>query len=380
MSQGQNSSNQREKNESVILSLIRCHQALSKADITRAIGLTYPAVARIVDDLEKQHLIKKEGTLKKTQGKPATLYEINNDGKFAIAVEVQDQTVYVVTVDFHGNPVSTYKHHIETETAKTLGNTIYSALLHSINSLTHQQRTQLKGIGLVECDNNACSMLEVKKCLLEKLKASENQQLNILSKLPLIISPRGIAAAAAEVLKNPTIISKNILSIFIGNNIDGCFVFSNKIYLQRPHGNNFLASMPISNNDVRAHLSAQSYSLNEVCSLGSLERDLIATNQWPIVYTDIAAHTIETRKVINAWIERASSGLAIAIEACASLHQLDEVVVDSAIPCAWLSAIIIKIKNKNTSIPGNNIRSGLMGENAALIGCAALIFIGNQPT
>ena len=375
MSQGQNSSSQREKNEKIILLLIRKHQQISKADIAHITCLTYPAVARIVDNLEDKGLVRKKGILKKQIGKPTTIYEINGVGQFAIGIEIRDQKVVIAVIDFQGTPLI-IKESATHLTPINLSNSIYKLLFRIINSLDIEQRQKIIGIGLVNSENENICMLEVKHHLTALLKTQNEHSLHNLS---IIVASHGIATAATEILKNSSAARKNVLYIYIGKGIDGCFIFSNKINLHRPREKKFLASMPISLTRNSVNLVTQYSTLNEQSSLDSLQRDLIDTSQWPIIYSDLMENTSEANIIVMEWIQRAANALAFSIEASASLHQLDEVILGSSIHQAWLSVIVNNIREKVSYQLTDNIRSASTGNNAAIIGSAALLLIDGIP-
>lgn len=377
MGQGINSSALRDKNEKNIISLIRSNESMSKADIARATGLTFTAVARIIDDLEVRNLIKKQGKTKKQLGKPATLYAINGGGKFAIAVEFKKKELRIATIDFQGNLAHTQSVDIESECIEDLSNTILEQLLGSISNLPIEQREQLVGIGLATCENDVFNMLTIRNNLQQKLLSHEHLPTNTPQKLPLIITLPGVAIAALEALKNPASAQKNILCIYIGDNIDGCFIFNKKIQNSRPKSKRFLASMRVPIDSLCPSPIAQHKSLGELCSLNSLKAELINKKRSIIEFYNPEKTIAESDRVIKNWIIRATSSLNFAIDACASIHQLDEVIISSAMPNHWHFWFLSQLSNKNIPINSNTAHDDVLNRDSIIVGCASFVLINS---
>ncbi|EIK42962.1 hypothetical protein O59_004280 [Cellvibrio sp. BR] len=375
MSQGQNSSNLRDKNEQLILLLMREHQQLSKADIAQLTGLTYPAVARIVETLESKCLIQKKGIQKKPRGKPTAQYEIRANGRLAIGIEIRENIFLIAVINFHGTILVIQEYPVHQQTNLTLADQIYHQVVELVKCLKLEQQRALIGIGLIDSGDEIICVREIKARLSQRLKNQNDQS---LYKLVLVIVPAGITAAAAEIIKNPTSIKKDSLYIQIDLDIDGCFIFANEINLHRPVEKKFLGSMPIA---FAAHSRTevtQYNSLNEQSSLASLCRHLGVASTLELMHFNYQAQNPATNQIISAWIQNAASALAFSIETSASLHHLDEIIIVSSMPKTWLFTLIDNVKSQASTLLRNRIRSGLTGDETAIIGSAALLLIGDS--
>ena len=373
MSQGKNASEQREVNEKIILDLIRCHKVQSKTDLTYATGLTYVAVARIVDNLEQQQFIRQNGTRKQAQGKPTAIYELNPQGKYVVAIELAGATLRLMVVDFLGAPLHFVEGNIAEQTPWPITQQIYQLLTQATAQMSSEQLTRLAGISLIDSGSNALELLQIKKMLAELLRVS-------LANTPAInpiadwysrihIVERSIAAATAAIALNENLGSKNLLYISIDQEIDGCFVFRNQVQNHRPEQGRFLANMPIAH---QPHAAARTpvTTLNDLASLGSLVRELFAGDN---PTSSNLSSLIQMQPKPSHWLNQCAQALAIAIESCASIHQLDEVLLASPMPTSWQEDIVNYI-TQQASLPYScNIRYCAPNDQAALTGSAVCL-------
>src|SRR5690242_14677753 len=74
-------------NERLVLSLVRRHHALPKADIARLTGLSPPTVSAIVGELEADGLLIRKAPQRGRVGQPSVPVSLNPDGAFSIGVK-----------------------------------------------------------------------------------------------------------------------------------------------------------------------------------------------------------------------------------------------------------------------------------------------------
>lgn len=336
--------------------LMREHQPLAKADIAQLTGLTYPAVAKIVENLESKYLIQKKGIQRKARGKPTVQYELHANGRLAIGIEIRDEKILLAVINVHGNILVIQEYPINQEANLNLAEQIYHRIVALVKCLELEQQRALIGIGLLDSGSEQICMREIKARLSQRLKSQNDQS---LYPFVLVIAPAGIAAAAAAILKKPTSIKKDALYIHIDRDIDGCFIFANQIILHRPIGKKFLGSMTIALTDHNAIEPTQYHSLNELSSLASLYRHLGAASAVALTHCDYPEQNPETHQLISQWIQNAATALAFSIESCASLHHLDEIILSSSMLQPWLLFLIDNTKSRVSSRLHDRIRYGL---------------------
>ncbi|GAB1483174.1 ROK family transcriptional regulator [Treponema sp.] len=102
----------RERNEKIILRLMRDKKHLSQSETVLATGLKAPSVFRIFGELEKKGyiLLSSDQTLKEAEdkkGRKPSLFSINPQSLFAIGIDFWAGSAAVSVEDFGGNTVHT---------------------------------------------------------------------------------------------------------------------------------------------------------------------------------------------------------------------------------------------------------------------------------
>ena len=93
-------------NERLVLSLIRRHGQLSKADLTRLTGLAAQTMTTIVNRATENGLLVRREPLRGRLGQPSVPYALNPEGAFAFGLKIDHRSADVVLVDFVGNVVA----------------------------------------------------------------------------------------------------------------------------------------------------------------------------------------------------------------------------------------------------------------------------------
>ena len=102
MSGGANQIGVRAYNERLVLSLVRRHGGLSKAEISRLCGLSAQTVSVIMRSLEKDGLLIRGERLRGKVGQPSTPMRLNPDAVFSFGVKIGRRSVDLVLMDFVG--------------------------------------------------------------------------------------------------------------------------------------------------------------------------------------------------------------------------------------------------------------------------------------
>ncbi|MCA3749413.1 MAG: ROK family transcriptional regulator [Rubrobacter sp.] len=93
----------RRHNRSVVLELIRTRGPLSRAALVEATNLSLPTVIEIVEQLEREGLVRRVGEGPSTGGRRPTLVELVPDAFFALGVELGTRTTTVVLTDLRAS-------------------------------------------------------------------------------------------------------------------------------------------------------------------------------------------------------------------------------------------------------------------------------------
>lgn len=96
----------REINRRIVLSLVRAHQPISRADLARTMGLRRGAVSLIVNDLLKHRLIFEGATGETVRGRKPTFLYIDSRRRAVVAADIRASETFVMIADLVGKPLA----------------------------------------------------------------------------------------------------------------------------------------------------------------------------------------------------------------------------------------------------------------------------------
>lgn len=138
----------REINRQIVLTLIRTHQPVSRADLSRLMDTNRANVTFIVNELLEENLVREgaQGSEKVRGRKPTFLY-VNSKKSFAIAVDVRSSRTFLMLTDSIGNQIG----EISSFQTETIPEKFVSALTKNILNLSDHDLNlaNCEGIGIV---------------------------------------------------------------------------------------------------------------------------------------------------------------------------------------------------------------------------------------
>jgi predicted NBD/HSP70 family sugar kinase len=96
----------REINSQIVLTLVRAHQPISRADLARSMGVARGAVTLIVNDLLKRRLIFEGATGETVRGRKPTFLYIDSRRRAVLAADIRASETYVMLADLLGKPLA----------------------------------------------------------------------------------------------------------------------------------------------------------------------------------------------------------------------------------------------------------------------------------
>lgn len=93
-------------NQRLVLDLVRTRGPISRADIVRLSGLTFPSVSRIVGELIDRDLIGEKRQRRGGMGKPPTELELNPESAFSIGLNLDRDLLSAMLVDLSGKALA----------------------------------------------------------------------------------------------------------------------------------------------------------------------------------------------------------------------------------------------------------------------------------
>jgi predicted NBD/HSP70 family sugar kinase len=373
---------QRSFNERLVLSLLRRHKELPKADLARLTGLSATAIGSIIAQLEAAALVQRGKPQRGRIGQPSVPYTIKPDGAFALGLKIGRRSAELVLLDATLNTIA-------------LAETIYAYPTPAhIERFTNAEarrvlrkidRSRLTGLGVAMPSDIWCWGEEMNAPIRELLvwqdhdfAASLGHKLGI----PVAVVNDATAACAAQLALDPQLGSGcapphalNFVYFFVGWFIGGGVVLGGRV-LEGSRGNaGALGSMPVCGAGRRA--GAQPQQLIRTASLYLLERDLVTGGIDPEKlwlkdrdWSDLGAS-------LDPWLDKAAAAVAQAVAAAAAVIDFDAAVIDGSYPGEVRDRFVECVEAHYRQLDRQGlspiqIRAGTIGRYARAVGAACL--------
>jgi predicted NBD/HSP70 family sugar kinase/predicted DNA-binding transcriptional regulator len=366
-------------NERLVLSLIRFHKQLPKAEIARLTGLSAQTVSVIVRQLEGDGLVSRGKLQKGKVGQPLQPFSLNPDGAFAIGLKVGRRSAELVLLGLDGqvrdssNCTYDYPEPHEIMRFARAACEIFQAGLGS------RLRQRIAGLGVA-------APFEIWKWQEETGAPADVmeswKQFDLRGELedayawPVMLCNDATAACAAELFFGKGRDLRNYAYIYVGYFVGGGVVIDGRLY-QGPNGNAGAAgSIPVPRPD------GGSEQLIGAASLYLLENRMAAAGIDPKLMWTSPTDWSAAAKTVEQWIKPAAQSLAFAAASLASTLDCSAVVIDGAMPTdvrdklATETRLALSRVNLD-GISAFTIEAGSIGIAARALGAASLPLTAN---
>ncbi len=377
---GTNQTGVRLYNERLVLSLIRQHRALPKAEIARLTGLSPPTVSEIVRQLEADGLLRKEAPQRGRIGQPSVPLSLNPDGALSIGVKIGRRSCDIVLLDFVGGVRGDLHRTYPYPRPGAVVDFIAEGVDALIADLPAESRTRIAGLGIAapseiwnwekEVGAPAGPMREWQAFDLQAAIAG-------LHDFPVYLCNDATAGCAAEYLFGQAAKHPEFLYIFIAWFIGGGVVINGNLFPGRSGYAGSLGQMLVPSTGADGRVSIQ--QLLHTASIYVLERRVRDAGDDPRPIWE-SADWLGVATHIDGWIESVAEGIAYALVAVGSVIDFQAAIIDGAMPPDVRSRIVARVTEKferleRTGLPPFAIVEGLIGYRARAIGGASLSFL-----
>jgi predicted NBD/HSP70 family sugar kinase len=368
-------------NERLVLSLIRRHGALPKADLARQTGLSPPTVSAIVRQLEADGLLLREAPRRGRIGQPLVPLALNPEGAFALGAKIGRRSSELVLIDFVGR-VRARRH--ETYPYPRPG-PILDFVREESRALTAAlapaQRARLAGIGVATPFElwNWEDEVGAPPGTMQAWRDLDLQgAIGRLCDVPVYLCNDATAACAAELLFGTAPRHLDFLSIFIAWFIGGGLVINGNLFPGRSGYAGSLGQVLVPVPSM--HGRAASRQLLDAASLYVLARQIRASGGDPRPLWESPEDWSTIAPYLDPWIAEAAAGIAHAIVAAVAIVELQAVVIDGAFPAAVRARLAAAVRAaaaalERKGLPPFAIVEGSIGGSARAIGGASLPFL-----
>jgi predicted NBD/HSP70 family sugar kinase len=371
---GANQTRVRAYNERLVLSLVRRHGNLSKADIARKTGLSPQTVSVIMRALESDGLLIRGNPQRGKVGQPSIPMRLNPSGVLSLGLKVGRRSIDLVLMDFTGHVRlqlhEAYRYPTPEGVIRFTGagaNTI-------LNMLDAAERDRVAGLG-VALPFELWNWVEEVGAPPEDMEAWRDADIaaRLAEKLalPIFVQNDATAACAAELAFGHGPRFSDFAYFFLGSFIGGGVVLNHALYPGRTGNAGAFGSMP------STVIGGQSGQLIDHASVVLLEKMVIQEGRDPSSIWLTPDQWDDFGETLDRWIEETGHALAHAVAAACSVIDFEAVIVDGGFAAEIRSRITASIRRHLTDVDFQGIQvpaveEGSMGSVARAVGAASL--------
>jgi predicted NBD/HSP70 family sugar kinase len=378
-SRGTNQTGVRLYNERLVLSLIRRHASLPKADIARMTGLSPQTISIIMNELEADGLLIKLSPLRGKVGQPLVPFALNPDGAYFIGLKIGRRSSDVVLLDFRGKVLANiHEPHPYPTPASTLALAV-RGMAELTAGLTDAQRARISGFGIAspfELWNWEPQFAAPQSVLDDWRQADIRRAIAEVSPWPVYFHNDGTAACAAELVLAEPHHSEDFLYIFIGSFLGGGVVIDGHLFPGRRGYAGAIGAMPV------PAAGGGFQQILRSASIYVLAEKLKAAGQDPTVLWRDPDHWGDIGAPLDEWIAESAQSLAAGIVSAVSVIDFSRIVIDGAFPVAVRAALIEATRARIATFDLQGLApfeviEGKIGSGAREIGGACLPLLAN---
>jgi predicted NBD/HSP70 family sugar kinase len=373
-----NLADNRSENERAIISLIKKHDELPKAQIAELTGLSAQSATVIIKKLEHDGLVLRHAPIKGKVGQPKVPFSLNTDGAFGLGLKVGRRSFDMTLLDLCGNVRATVKEKVAYPTVDTLMSFTSRAINMLTKNIAPAHLSRIRGLGVAmpfEIWTWAEEAGAPKEMLEQWKQFNPKLALESLVSLPVLVRNDAAAACSAEMSFGNAANFSHFLYLFVGTFVGGGVVINDALFTGRSGNAGAVGSLPFFNGDKEHQLLTQSslYVLENTLNSKGVEGRQIysSTEYWNI-----------DESLIENWIYSAAQGLAYASQCAMSLLDIDGVIIDGALPKPVKTRLVeqtkIEIAKRDMrGITSPHIIEGQVGAKAQSIGSANIPLVAN---
>lgn len=363
----------RAQNERLLLTLIRRHGALAKAEIARMTGLSAQTVSVIMRGLEADELLARGRPVRGRVGQPSVPHALNPDGAYFLGAKIGRRGLDVVMVDFLGAVRERWTERYPFPDPGAVVERIVAAAGRFAAGLG-PRAGRIGGLGIAmpfELWSWAEATGAPEAAVAAWRGADVRGALEAALPYPVSIENDATAACGAELVFGAGAGRGDFLYVFVGSFVGGGVVLNGSLYAGQSGNAGAIGSMPV------PAPGGGTEQLIDQASLVVLERRLQAAGLPLDPLYGGAADWSGLGRPLDDWLEAAGRGLAHAVIAGASIIDFEEAVIDGAFPAAVRTRLIEGIERETArldtaGIAPPRLRAGSLGPIAKALGGATL--------
>lgn len=373
-SRGSNQTRLRAYNERLVMSLVRRHGSLAKADIARRTGLSPQTVSVIMRALERDSLLVRGEPVRGRVGQPSIPMALNPDAVYSIGLKIGRRSADLVLMDFVGR----VRQQLRQTFAYPLPDGIVAFFAAGMNALTEDldsnQRKRIVAVGIA-APFELWNWLEQVGAPPDEMDSWREfdfaKAMADITDLPVVIQNDATAACGAELVFGRGRDFADFAYIFVGSFIGGGLVLNHAVFAGRTGNAGAFGPIMVPGADGRPE------QLLNRASIFSLENRLknagidpsplwLRPDDWPD-YGDY----------LTEWIYETARNIAISIVSITAVVDIEAVLIDGAFPHSVRRQLVAAIQSAFVALDRQGIREpqiveASVGHEARVIGGATL--------
>ena len=366
----------RQYNERVVLQAIRLHGALPGAEIARLTGLTAQTVSMITKSLIDDGYLRKGAPVRGKVGQPSVPLSLDPDGAYSIGIKVGRRRLDTLLIDFTGQPCARWSLDYRFPDPEDVLAELRRRFAAIRRKLGPEGRLRLQGVGLAAplALSSWQSLLGVTPAAAERWNRLDlREAVAAMCDWPVLAMKDTAAACVAELVEGRGRGMHSFLYIFVDTFIGGGLVIDSRLRNGLTGNAGAIGSMPLGLPDGRGAAP----QLLSVASLHTLERAWCDAGLADPGFDGPESLQAPWREVTRAWLDKAATAIAHAINGATCLLDLDGVIIDGTIHRGLLDELIAATETamRRSNWEGVNapqLLPGTIGPDAGALGGALL--------
>jgi predicted NBD/HSP70 family sugar kinase len=379
LSRGTNQIGVRLYNERLVLSLIRRHGSLPKAEIARLTGLSAQTISVIVRQLAADGFLLRDKPQRGKVGQPSVPFRLNPEAAFALGLKIGRRSADLLLVDFLAAPRGGRRLIYPYPVPETILAFVGEGAETLTRQLSAEQKPRLAGLGIA-APFELWSWREemgAPEAVAERWRTFDiRAELMARCPWPVHLCNDATAACGAELVLGQGERFESSLYLYVGSFVGGGVVIRRSLFAGRTGNAGALGSMLVAGRPTGPE------QLIRRASLYVLERRIVAAGDDPSRLWLSPDDWGGWPEALEGWIVDAAAALAQAIVCALAVIDFDGVVVDGAFPGAVRTRLVARIREAfsgldRQGLSPTEIVEGTIGGRARVLGGACLPLLAN---
>ncbi len=363
----------RSYNERLVLQLIRDQGAVTKAEATRATGLSPNAISTIFRTLEEEGFILRDEPIRGRIGQPSTPMHLNPEVRHYVALAVGRRSMELAVIDFVGQIKASRRVIIAYPTPQSVL-AFFKDNLTAVLRSAKQKRGDIAGMG-VAMPFEIWSWTSEFDAPREEMNVWRTfnlvAELEALVPWEVVLENDATAACRAELVFGSRSALQDWIYFFIGAFVGGGIVLNGSVFSGRKGNAGGFGPMRVPDKDGKNRLV-------DHASLVVLEHRLLTEQREPLAIYEEATDWSQMEPFLSDWIEQAAHNLAHATVSALAVIDFEGVVIEGAFPEAIKLRLVEAFRHQmeisdlqGVTMP--EIDVGHVGRKARILGGAACL-------